>query len=83
MLSLRNEDNNQGKFDLSISKSTAHLNMQKMLYITPRLTCNEQDKGGQEELKKLDEIISKYLKKSYFSLMNCGLAHIQKLDTGD
>ncbi|QKX03261.1 hypothetical protein GOY07_03810 [Wolbachia endosymbiont of Litomosoides sigmodontis] len=52
MLSLRNEDNNQGKFDLSISKSTAHLNMQKMLYITPRLTCNEQDKGGQEELKK-------------------------------
>ncbi|QKX03263.1 hypothetical protein GOY07_03825 [Wolbachia endosymbiont of Litomosoides sigmodontis] len=46
MFLLRNEDNNQEKFGLSISKSIAHLNVRKMkfLYIMPRSIYNEQDK---------------------------------------
>lgn len=32
--------------------------------------------------KNLNGAISKYPEKSYFSLMNHGLAHIQKLDMG-
>ncbi|QKX03264.1 hypothetical protein GOY07_03835 [Wolbachia endosymbiont of Litomosoides sigmodontis] len=39
---------------MNISKSTVHLNIQKMkfLYITPRTIHNKQDKGKLEEFKK-------------------------------
>ncbi|QKX03315.1 hypothetical protein GOY07_00870 [Wolbachia endosymbiont of Litomosoides sigmodontis] len=44
----------QKKFDLNVSKTTVHRNMQKMKfsYITPRSIQNEQDKSKQKELKK-------------------------------
>ncbi|BET28196.1 hypothetical protein wCauATS_03980 [Wolbachia pipientis] len=75
----------QEKFGLNISKSTVHRNMQRMKfsYITPRPVHNGQDKSKQEEFKKiLMKLLSCILKKSYFSSMNRGLAHIQRLDTG-
>lgn len=80
----RNENKNSGK--VWFSKSTVHRNMQRMKfsYITPRPVHNGQDKSKQEEFKKkiLMKLLSCILKKSCFSSMNRGLAHIQRLDTG-
>ncbi|NUY39717.1 hypothetical protein GO684_03520 [Wolbachia endosymbiont of Litomosoides brasiliensis] len=43
----------------------------------------EQDKSGQEEFKKdLMRLIGKYLEQELF-VFDCGLAYIQKLNTGD
>jgi hypothetical protein len=75
----------QEKFGLNNSKSTVHRYMQttKFSYITPRPVHNVQDKRKQEELKKIStKLLASILKKSCFSSMNCGLAHIQKLDRG-
>ncbi|NUY39924.1 IS630 family transposase, partial [Wolbachia endosymbiont of Litomosoides brasiliensis] len=47
------------KFDLNVSKSTVHRNMQKMKfsYIMPRSIHNEQDKANRKSKKNLMRLL--------------------------